>query len=89
MRVLFFLVLALANALKTPLCRDCRHMIGKEPGRCALYPNIVDDLLEFGIKIPIRVNFTPCPVARRYATLCGRKGKRFKKIEPSLDFQEN
>lgn len=80
MRVFFFL--ALANALKAPLCIDCKHMIGKKPGLCALYPNIVDDdFLEYGVKNPVKISFTPCPVARRYATLCGRKGKRFKEID--------
>ena len=60
-------------------CSECKHMIGKLPGRCELYPNIIDDdFMDYGVRNPIRLSFTPCPIARRYETLCGRKGKRFR-----------
>lgn len=67
-----------ASAIRAPVksCLDCAHMA---KGRCKLFPNIIDDdFLEKGVKNPVKVNFTPCEVARRYATLCGRKAKRFR-----------
>jgi hypothetical protein len=76
-----FFLLALAGAYRQPFrpfepkCVDCEHMIGREPGRCALFPNLLENIFE---EIKPRFDFTPCPVARRYASLCGKKGKRFR-----------
>ncbi len=76
----FFLLALPAVAFRErpfiPKCGDCQHMIGREPGRCALFPNLLDDIYE---EIKPRFDFTPCPVARRYASFCGKKGKRFRK----------
>lgn len=74
----FFPIIMSVAAIRAPFksCLDCAHMA---KGRCMLFPNIIDDdFLEKGVRNHVKVNFTPCEVARRYATLCGRNAKRFR-----------
>ena len=73
-----FPIIMAVSVIRAPVknCVDCAHM---SKGRCLLFPNIIDDdFMEKGVKNHVKVNFTPCEVARRYATLCGRKAKRFR-----------
>jgi hypothetical protein len=67
------------SALQVNSCHECVHRVGKAPYRCTLYPNIIDDdFMDFGVRNPPRMSLTPCPIARRFDTLCGRNGKRFR-----------
>ena len=89
MRLFFLIAVSTALRVQPKLCRDCKHMIGREPGRCALFPDIVpDDFLVYGIKNPIRFNFTPCAVARRYSKFCGKKAKCFREREENEEDAE-
>jgi len=93
MRSLFTFLLPLACSFEPKLCITCKHFINAGNNRyakCNRFPILVDtieDILSGNIKTQY-TDYNYCSTARTFGFMCGKKGKRYEKIELFTDTEE-